>query len=123
MLIGKLASLSGFSRDTIRYYEKLGLLKLGNEDRGENNYKNYPPHALERLDHIDQLKSLSFTLTEIKDLLEALEAEAGPCKSLPERLDQKLHLLQQWTILQGQYAQESIPAVQGRNHLTQISSP
>lgn len=43
MLIGIIAQESGFSRDTIRYYEKIGLLRLPKRARRENNYKEYSP--------------------------------------------------------------------------------
>lgn len=102
MLIGKLASLSGFSRDTIRYYEKLGLLPLG-DNRRPNNYKDYPPRALERLNHIGQLKDLGFTLAEMKDLFGVLETDASPCEGLPEQLDQKIELLRQKIALLEEY--------------------
>lgn len=108
MLIGKLASSSGFSRDTIRYYEKFGLLKLGKENRQENNYRDYPPQALERLEQIDQLKKLGFTLGEIKDLFEVLVTKAGPCRNLPEQLDQKLDLLRQKIALLEDYKEKLI---------------
>lgn len=103
MLIGKLASSSGFSRDTIRYYEKLGLLPLGANTRQSNNYKDYPPRALERLNHIGQLKALGFTLAEMKDLFGMLETEASPCEGLPEQLDQKVELLRQKIALLEEY--------------------
>lgn len=93
MLIGKLASSSGFTRDTIRYYEKFGLLTLRSDHRRQNNYKEYPPQALERLNHIGQLKELGFTLTEMKELFEVLATESSPCGNLPEQLDKKLELL------------------------------
>lgn len=93
MLIGKLASSSGFSRDTIRYYEKLGLLTLEKNARRDNNYKDYPPRAVERLHQIGQLKELGFTLGEIKGLLDVLSSQSQPCANLPEQLDKKLDLL------------------------------
>lgn len=110
MLIGKLASSSGFSRDTIRYYEKLGLLTVGNDHRRQNNYKEYPPQALERLNHIGQLKELGFTLTEMKELFEVLAKESSPCGDLPEQLDQKLELLRRKITLLEDY-QEKLVAV------------
>ena len=48
MLIGELAKRSDFSRDTIRYYEKLGLVAMGTDQRADNGYKNYPLEILER---------------------------------------------------------------------------
>lgn len=92
MLIGKLASKSGFSRDTIRYYEKLGLICADSSNRHENNYKNYPPKALDNLAQIAQLKTLGFTLSEIAELLETFESSSLPCVGLPEKLHSKIAL-------------------------------
>lgn len=95
MLIGKLAAVSGFSRDTIRYYEKLGLLHVGMNARRDNNYKDYSPRVLERLIQIRQLKGLGFTLSEIADLLGALAQADSPCADLPAQLDKKILLIEE----------------------------
>ena len=71
MLIGELAEKSGFSRDTIRYYEKIDLIKVHKKSRRENNYKEYSPETLERLVIIKRAKNLGFSLTEIKELIES----------------------------------------------------
>lgn len=90
MLIGKLALESGFSRDTIRYYEKLGLIQVSASSRLQNGYTDYQPRVLEQLIHIRQLKALGFTLTEIRSLLEAVCTEEQPCTDLPQKLDKKI---------------------------------
>ncbi len=69
MLIGELAKRSGFSRDTIRYYERIGLLILSGNKRQQNNYRNYPDSALHTLQAIRNLKELGFTLEEIREIL------------------------------------------------------
>lgn len=69
MLIGQLSKLSGFSKDTIRYYEKIGLLEMPKNIRKENGYKEYPEEALHILAAIRKYKSLGFTLEEIRELL------------------------------------------------------
>lgn len=69
MLIGELSKRSGFSRDTIRYYEKIGLLLLPKRARRENNYKDYPEECLHVLLAIRKYKDLGFTLEEIRELL------------------------------------------------------
>jgi MerR family transcriptional regulator, copper efflux regulator len=69
MLIGQLSKLSGFSRDTIRYYEKIGLIVLPRKARRENNYKDYPDEVLHQLLAIRKYKALGFTLEEIRELL------------------------------------------------------
>lgn len=68
MLIGQLSKLSGFSKDTIRYYEKIGLLEVVDK-RLDNNYKDYPEAALHTLKTICKYKELGFTLEEIRELL------------------------------------------------------
>lgn len=103
MLIGKLASDSGFSRDTIRYYEKLGLISADATTRHENNYKNYPSKALEGLAQISHLKTLGFTLGEISGLLESFESSARPCADLPAQLHDKIALFDKKIALLKEY--------------------
>ena len=66
MLIGELAQRSGLTPDTIRFYEKKGLLDERHMLRRENNYKEYNADALERLTHIARIKRTGFTLSEIE---------------------------------------------------------
>lgn len=90
MLIGELAKKSGFSRDTIRYYEKLGLINPDELERDNNNYKHYSQNALEQLTQISHLKSLGFTLKEITGLLHSFEMKDKPCADLPQQLAMKI---------------------------------
>lgn len=69
MLIGELSRRSGFSKDTIRYYEKIGLLIVPKTARNDNNYKCYPEEALHTLKAIRKYKELGFTLEEIREML------------------------------------------------------
>lgn len=69
MLIGQLSKLTGFSRDTIRYYEKIGLIELPRRRRADNNYKDYPEEVAHTLLAIRKYKELGFTLEEIRELL------------------------------------------------------
>ena len=100
MLIGELAKKSGFTRDTIRFYEKNGLIELDKGSRFENNYKNYSHQVLRRLEVIKKIKDMGFTLVEIKamiDLHEAglLEQERGKkyVEKKIQRIDQKIEEL------------------------------
>jgi MerR family transcriptional regulator, copper efflux regulator len=70
MLIGELSKQTGLSKDTIRFYEKLGLIAASNYDLGTKSYKRYSSETIERLSTIVQGKSLGFTLSEIKQLLD-----------------------------------------------------
>ena len=69
MLIGEIVQQTGVSRDTIRYYEKLGLLQAEGRPSKFNNYKAYPATTVARLGLIQQAKGLGFTLAEIADVL------------------------------------------------------
>jgi MerR family transcriptional regulator, copper efflux regulator len=78
MLIGELSKKTGVSKDTIRFYEKLGLLvasvdeasSIALRQAGTRLYKEYGPETVERLAMISQGKGLGFTLSEIKQLLD-----------------------------------------------------
>jgi MerR family copper efflux transcriptional regulator len=68
--IGELSLKSGLSRDSIRYYEKLKLLKQS--DRTDGNYRLYNAlDSLARLAFIKKAQKLQFTLQEIKSILDA----------------------------------------------------
>lgn len=69
MLIGELSKRTGFSRDTIRYYEKIELIVLPKKARLDNNYKDYPDDLVHTLRAIRKYKGLGFTLEEIRELL------------------------------------------------------
>jgi DNA-binding transcriptional MerR regulator len=89
MQIGDLAQRSGFSRDTIRYYEQRGLLARTDITRRANNYRDYGPHALRRLEWIAILKRYGFSLNEIAALLPPFE-RATSCEAMPPILADKL---------------------------------
>tara|TARA_R110000782_G_scaffold123126_11_gene214578 strand:- start:989 stop:1390 length:402 start_codon:yes stop_codon:yes gene_type:complete len=72
--IGQVAKQSSVSVETIRYYEKEGLLEK--PERKESGYRQYNESVLERLLFIQQAKNLGFTLSEILELL-SLEIKPG----------------------------------------------
>lgn len=89
MLIGELAEETGFSRDTIRYYERIHLLPDDLRSRGSNNYRQYDDAAVARLRAIRTLKEHGFTLSEVRDLLVHLESVES-CTGLPDALREKV---------------------------------
>ena len=95
MLIGTIAQQSGFSRDTIRYYEKIGLLHLPKKARRENNYKEYSTVILSRLRAISELKKLGYTLIEIHQVLESYETGGLDCPAGKEQVIEKVRLIDQ----------------------------
>ena len=93
MLIGELVERSGLTKDTIRFYEKKGLITLGTKSRRDNNYKEYSEQVLEKLTLIRKLKDLGFTLNEIDTFLELWRDEDANCKNLKYTLENKLLLI------------------------------
>jgi Hg(II)-responsive transcriptional regulator len=68
MKIGEVAARSGIGIETIRYYEREGLLLQ--PERRPSGYRQYDEATVERLDYIKRAKDLGFTLAEIKGLLD-----------------------------------------------------
>lgn len=75
MLIGQLARETQLTVDTIRYYEKEGLLDAAHFSRTANNYRQYTPAAVDRLLLIKRAQMLGFTLGEIRMLIGAWEKD------------------------------------------------
>jgi DNA-binding transcriptional MerR regulator len=90
MLIGELSAKTGLSRDTIRFYEKEELIKVGRKQRRPNNYKEYDETVLERLYLIKRIKNFGFTLQETADLLSLIAVNAATCDEMRSRTTQKI---------------------------------
>lgn len=71
----ELARRSGLSVDTIRFYEKKGLIDSELIRRQTNNYRDYSEATLERLMLIKQAKRLGFTLAEIREWVWGFESK------------------------------------------------
>lgn len=88
LTIGKLASRGGVSVQTIRYYERSGLLPK--PSRASSGYRLYADDAVRRLTFIKQAQLLGFSLSEIQDLL-SLRMEPGTtCGDIRNRARQKI---------------------------------
>lgn len=74
MRIGELARRAGVGVDTVRYYEREGILPPA--DRADSGYRRYRPEDVARLQFVRRAKALGFTLTEIAELL-ALSGQRG----------------------------------------------
>lgn len=75
MLIHELANTIGISVDTIRFYEKRGLLDHEHFTRKENQYREYGEAAVSRLNLIKQGKAAGLTLSEICRFINAWESD------------------------------------------------
>lgn len=67
MKIGQVASQAGVNIDTLRYYERRGL--LDEPERRPSGYREYPPDTVRLIRFIKRAQDLGFTLAEIEELL------------------------------------------------------
>lgn len=77
MKIGQLAKQAQCKIETIRYYEKAGLLP--EPQRSEGGYRDYHQHHLKRLVFIRRSRELGFTIEEIRTLLELVDGRDYSC--------------------------------------------
>ena len=80
MLIGELSKRTGLTKDTIRFYQKMGLVIASERQVGTRLYKEFNEEMMQRLVVINQAKALGFTLNEIRQLVE----EWGTPSAIPE---------------------------------------
>jgi MerR family Zn(II)-responsive transcriptional regulator of zntA len=94
MLIGELAKRSGLSTDTIRYYEKEGLIT--SPPRRAGGYRDYPADTLPFLQLITNAKRVGFSLQECRSLMAIFHhRDEHTCNEVKTLAEQKLHALQQ----------------------------
>lgn len=88
MKIGELARLAESNVDTIRFYEREGLIP--NASRSESNYRIYTPAHLERLIFIKHCRNLDMTLCEIRTLLHFKASPEENCGEVNRLLDEHI---------------------------------
>lgn len=88
LTIGKVAELAHVNVQTIRYYERRGLLR--EPDRTASNYRVYGGSTLRRVRFIQRAQDLGFTLSEIKELLELRASPRSCCADVRERSEAKI---------------------------------
>lgn len=88
MRIGELARAVGVEVETIRYYEKSGLLP--SPARAGNGYRAYGTPYLERLAFIRHCRALDMPLAEVRRLLDFLGHPAADCTGVERLVDEQL---------------------------------
>ncbi|RTL47881.1 MAG: Cd(II)/Pb(II)-responsive transcriptional regulator [Rhodocyclaceae bacterium] len=88
MRIGELGWATGVDVETIRYYEKAGLLPV--PARQANGYRDYGDKHLERLAFIRHCRVLDLPLVEIKRLLELLSEPSAACDDVDHLIEGQL---------------------------------
>jgi DNA-binding transcriptional MerR regulator len=90
MKIHELAQRTGLTPPAIRFYENKGLLNERHVQRWENNYRDYCEVAVKHLLMIKKLQAVGFTLAELKEVIQAGEANELPLSKKIELLRQKM---------------------------------
>lgn len=93
LTIGKLAKAAGVSRETIRYYEKRGILE--DPARSASGYRRYSRNTLIRLRFIRHAKELGFSLNEINELLSLRLDNKTPSYEIKKRARQKIQNIEE----------------------------
>jgi MerR family mercuric resistance operon transcriptional regulator len=91
LLIGELAERAGVNRETLRYYERRGLLKP--RKRSPSGYRVYDAESAERLRFIKRAQTFGFSLDEISTLLRLRPENPVNCRSVLQILDRKVEEL------------------------------
>lgn len=88
----ELARLSAVSPDTLRLYERRGLLPRARRSR--NGYREYPPEALARVRLVRRAVALGFTLEELARIVKVRDEGGAPCREVRAVAATKLALLE-----------------------------
>src|ERR1700704_6957663 len=88
MQSGELARQAGVSTDTLRHYERLGLLLKA--PRTPGGYRDYPAQTLERVRLIRRALSVGFSLPELTAILKIRDQGGVPCQQVRAIAESKL---------------------------------
>lgn len=85
---GELARVAGVSPDTLRHYERKGLLERPR--RSGNGYREYPASALDRVHLVRRALGVGFTLDELARILVVRDRGGAPCQQVRALAGKKL---------------------------------
>ena len=88
MLIGQLASATGVTAKTLRYYESENLLH--EPGRTDNGYRDYPAETVDRVVFIREAQGAGLTLRQIREVLAVRDGGDAPCAHMASVVDARL---------------------------------
>jgi len=88
LTISKAAKLSGVGVETVRFYERQGLVEQ--PPKPDNGFRSYPPETVRRIRFIRRAKDIGFSLREIHELLGLYFDEQTSCQEVRERAEVKI---------------------------------
>ncbi len=80
MRIGELAQATGTKAETIRYYEREGILPYA--DRTDSNYRDYSKDHLATLTFVRRARELGFSMAQVRELLALSDRDDKPCQDV-----------------------------------------
>lgn len=86
--IGKVADITGCSMETIRYYEKINLIRKAQRSMG--GHRLYSPASLNVLQFVVKARNIGFSLAEVKELMSLAEDDANECDNVFDITDRHL---------------------------------
>ncbi len=81
MKIGELSEKSGLSRDTIRLYEKNGLISSSASQSETNNYRDYSDDVLLQLQFVSSAREAGISIADLRELMEAFFDSCDPSQA------------------------------------------
>ena len=91
ILSGELARICGVSPDTIRHYERVGVLPAA--VRGANGYRRFPRSAVARVQLIRRALAIGFSLAEVARIVRQRDGGTPPCRTVRALAGEKLETL------------------------------
>ena len=91
--IGKVAQLAGVGVETVRFYERKGLLE--EPPRNDSGYRQYPHDTIIRLRFIKRAKELGFSLKEIRELFALRNDQHATCGDVRTQAETKLRNIEE----------------------------
>lgn len=93
MRIGELAIATGTKAETIRYYEREGILPAA--DRTDSNYRDYSDNHLAALTFVRRARQLGFSMAQVRELLALSDRVDNPCQVVDELVREQLEEVEQ----------------------------
>jgi Hg(II)-responsive transcriptional regulator len=85
---GEVAARAGVNVQTLRYYERKGL--LDEPDRRASGYRQYAPDAVQLIRFIKRAQELGFTLAQVEDLLQLRSCQETACAEVQRTAEEKI---------------------------------
>lgn len=89
MRIGEAAKAAGVGVETIRYYERQGIVPQPPKPKTGHGVRQYPQKTIEQIRFIREAQLLGFSLREIQDLM-SLQSHGGDCRAVRAQATRKL---------------------------------